>query len=141
MKHNIITILLLTFSIPTFSNEEILSVMKLKQCPDSPNCVSSQSHSTSHQIEPLSYRSSSEEAMQQIKQIMLAFPRTKLIEEKKQYLHVEFKTFIFRFVDDVEIIVDDSEKIIHLRSASRVGRSDFGTNRRRIEKIKSQFKQ
>jgi len=138
-----ITILIILFAFPvfSFSNEIRLTSMKLKQCPDSPNCVSSQSRSESHKISPLSYKSSAEEAMQQIKKIILALPRTTLIEEKNQYLHVEFKTFFLRFVDDVEIIVDDVEKKIHLRSASRVGHSDFGTNRRRIEEIKNKFLQ
>jgi uncharacterized protein (DUF1499 family) len=140
-KHTIITILLLTLPVPAFSIEEISAPMKLKQCPDSPNCVSSQSSSASHQISPLPYTSSVEEAMQKIKTVILAFPRTKIIAEKKHYLHAEFKTLIFRFVDDVEIVINDSEKLIHLRSASRVGRSDFGTNRRRIEEIKEKFLQ
>jgi len=87
----------------------------------------------------LPYKSSSEEAIQQIKKIILALPGAKLIEEKDQYLHFEFRTYFFRFVDDVEIVIDDSEKVIHLRSASRVGYSDFGTNRRRIEEIKNKF--
>ncbi|MCK5829650.1 MAG: DUF1499 domain-containing protein [Methylococcales bacterium] len=113
--------------------------MKLKQCPDSPNCVSSQSQSTSHYISPLTYKSSPEEATQHIKRIIMALPRTNLIEEKDQYLHFEIRTFMFRFVDDIEIIIDNSEKVIHLRSASRAGYSDFGTNRRRIEEIKNKF--
>jgi uncharacterized protein (DUF1499 family) len=129
------------YPVLAFSNQEILPTMKLKQCPNSPNCVSSQSDSETHQISPLSYQSSAEEALQQIKKTILDFPRTTLIEEKDQYLHVEFKSLIFRFVDDVEIIVDDSEKVIHLRSASRAGYSDLGTNRRRIEEIKNNFLQ
>lgn len=140
-KQKIVIISLLIFSISAFSNEEKLSVMKLKQCPDSPNCVSSQSTSASHKINSLPYNSSPEEAIQQIKKIILALSGTKLIEEKDQYLHFEFKSFVFRFIDDVEIVVDDSAKVIHLRSASRVGYSDFGANRRRIEKIKNKFTQ
>jgi uncharacterized protein (DUF1499 family) len=132
---------ILTLPVPAFPIKEILSVMKLKQCPTSPNCVSSQSQSELHKITPLLYKSSSEQAMQQIKKTILAFPRTKLIEEKEHYLHVEFRTLFFRFIDDVEIVIDDLEKVIHLRSASRVGHSDFGTNRRRIEEIKSKFMQ
>lgn len=140
LKQKIVIISLLTFSISAFSNEEKLSVMKLKQCPDSPNCVSSQSTSASHKINPLPYSSSPEEATQQIKKIILALSGTKLIEEKDQYLHFEFRSLVFRFIDDVEIVIDDSEKVIHLRSASRVGYSDFGANRRRIEKIKNKFR-
>ena len=137
----ILIAIILIYPVLAFSNQEIIPTMKLKQCPNSPNCVSSQSDSEAHQISPLSYQSSVEEAMQQIKKTILAFPRTTLIEEKDQYLHVEFKTLIFRFIDDVEIMVDDSKKVIHLRSASRVGYSDLGTNRRRIEEIKNNFLQ
>lgn len=140
LQHNIIAIILI-YPALVFSNQEIIPNMKLKQCPDSPNCVSSQSDSESHKISPLPYKSSAEEAMHHIKKTILAFPRTKLIEEKDQYLHVEFKSFIFRFIDDVEIIVDDSENVIHLRSASRVGHSDLGANLRRVEEIKNNFLQ
>jgi len=140
-KHNIIIFLLLTLPVSAFSNQKIIPNMKLKQCPNSPNCVSSQSDSESHHIEPLFYKLSDDEAMQKIKKTILAMPRTNLVEEKDHYLHVEFKSSVLRFVDDVEIIIDDSEKVIHLRSASRVGHSDFGANRRRIDEIKKNFLQ
>lgn len=139
-KHALIAVLFM-LPVTVFSIEDKFPMMKLKQCPGSPNCVSSQSDSEIHKISPLPYKSSYKEVMGQIKKVIFSFPRTKIVEEKKQYLHVEFKTFFFRFVDDVEIIIDDSEKMIHFRSASRVGHSDFGTNRRRIEEIKSKFLQ
>jgi uncharacterized protein (DUF1499 family) len=53
------------------------------------------------------------------------------------YLHVEFTSFVFQFVDDVEFLADDAVKILHVRSASRVGHSDFGANWRRIETIRA----
>ncbi|MCF6205021.1 MAG: DUF1499 domain-containing protein [Methylococcaceae bacterium] len=140
-KQTILIFLLFTLPVSVFSNQKIILNMKLKQCPNSPNCVSSQSDSKSHYIEPLSYKSSDDEAMQKIKKTILTMPRTKLVEEKNHYLHVEFKSSILRFVDDVEIIIDDSEKVIHFRSASRVGHSDFGANRRRINEIKKLFLQ
>lgn len=134
-------ILLLLISTTVFSNENILSMKPLNQCPDSPNCVSSQSHSPSHKISPLPYTSSPDEVIQYIKKVMLTFPRTTFTEEKDNYLHIEFKSLIFRFIDDVEIIIDETEKMIHFRSASRVGHSDLGVNRRRIEKIKIKITQ
>ncbi len=140
-KHTIIIFLLFTLPSSAFSNQKIIPNMKLKQCPSSPNCVSSQSESESHHIEPLPYKSSGDEAMQKIKNTILAMPRTNLVEEKDHYLHIEFKSSVLRFVDDVEIIIDDSEKVIHLRSASRIGHSDFGANRRRINEIKKNFLQ
>lgn len=132
-------ILLLTLPALAFSNEKILPMKTLKQCPDSPNCVSSQSHSALHKISPSPYKSPTKDTLQRIKKTILALPRTTLIKEEALYLHIEFKSFIFRFIDDVEIVLDDSEKMIHFRSASRVGHSDLGANRRRIEEIKAKI--
>jgi uncharacterized protein (DUF1499 family) len=64
-------------------------------------------------------------------------PRTKLVEENDSYLHYEFTSLLFRFVDDVEFLFDDESKTIHFRSASRTGYGDFGVNRRRMEVIRS----
>ena len=64
-------------------------------------------------------------------------PRATIIEETGQYMHVEFRSRIFGFVDDVEFLVDD--RVIQVRSASRVGRSDLGVNRKRIEALRLQF--
>ena len=113
--------------------------MKLKTCPDSPNCVSSQSSDKAHYVQPIAFTSSATEALQQMKKIILAFPRTQLVSENKQSLHFEFKTRFMKYVDDVEIIIDDIDKVIHIRSASRTGYSDFGVNRKRVEKIRKKF--
>ncbi|MGR9073995.1 MAG: DUF1499 domain-containing protein, partial [Gammaproteobacteria bacterium] len=113
--------------------------MKLRPCPDSPNCVSSLSESASHRIAPIAYNTSAEEALEKIKSVLLSFPRTRLLSEADRYLHVEFKTAFFKFTDDVEIVLDDEEKLIHLRSASRAGYWDFGVNRSRVEAIRTKF--
>jgi uncharacterized protein (DUF1499 family) len=63
--------------------------------------------------------------------------RIKTVQER--YIHAEFTSFLFRFVDDVEFLLDDGSKTIHVRSASRVGYSDLGVNRRRVEAIRSRF--
>jgi len=57
------------------------------------------------------------------------------------YLHVEFRSTLFRFVDDVEFVIDEPQGLIHIRSASRVGYSDLGANRKRMEKIRLAFQQ
>jgi len=67
-------------------------------------------------------------------------PRTTIVREETDYLKAECRSALFRFVDDVEILFDDAEKRIHFRSASRVGRSDFGVNRNRMEEIRAAFK-
>ncbi len=72
---------------------------------------------------------------------MSELPRTKIITESENYLHVECTSFLFRFVDDLEILLDDQQKLIHFRSASRVGYSDLGVNRQRVELIKEKLSQ
>jgi len=75
--------------------------------------------------------------MSDLKKIIAGMKRAVIISETNTYLHIEFTSAFFRFVDDVEFFVDDTEKKIHVRSASRIGYSDFGVNRGRVEKIRS----
>ncbi len=65
--------------------------------------------------------------------------RARIITAQKGYIHAEFTSFLFRFVDDVEFVLDEGSKTIHVRSASRVGYSDLGVNRKRVEAIRSRF--
>jgi uncharacterized protein (DUF1499 family) len=108
---------------------------KFQPCPKSPNCVSTQSKDEKRKMEPLKYYSTLEEAKSKIKGIINSFKRTTLITEEDNYLHFEFRTATFKFVDDVEFYFDDSAKIIHFRSASRVGWSDMGVNKKRMKKV------
>ncbi|MEL7497827.1 MAG: DUF1499 domain-containing protein [Planctomycetota bacterium] len=108
----------------------------LAECPESPNCVATQSGNDSQRMEPVSYEGSSEAIIEKIKStVETKFARTKLISETEHYLHFEFTSLIFRFVDDVEFLIDDTSKQIHFRSASRVGYSDLGANRKRMQTI------
>jgi len=75
----------------------------------------------------------------ELKSIVERLPRTEIIEQKDGYLNAEFCSAIFRFVDDVEFLVEPESQRIHFRSASRVGRSDLGANRKRMELIRSMF--
>ncbi len=110
---------------------------KLAPCPSTPNCVSSQSSDKEHAIEPLSYTGEAKEAMARLAGIVRAMPRVQVITEKDDYLYAEFTSLIFRFVDDLEFFPDDSAKRIHVRSASRLGSSDLGVNRKRVEAIRN----
>ena len=110
---------------------------KLKPCPDSPNCVSSQaSKEDSHFIEPITYISPRSDEQNRLKTVISSLPRTQLIKEENGYLYYEFTSLIMRYVDDVEFYLDDTTKLIHIRSASRLGKSDLGVNRKRIETIR-----
>ena len=108
---------------------------KFQPCPKSPNCVSTQSEDEKHRMEPLSYNTSIDEAKTKIKDIIGSFKRTKLITENDNYLHFEFRTATFKFVDDVEFYFDDSSKLIHFRSAAQKGYSDMGVNKKRMKKV------
>jgi uncharacterized protein (DUF1499 family) len=109
----------------------------LRPCPSSPNCVSTRAQDESHAIAPYRYRTSKAEAKEVLKTTIRSLPRTKLTEEDDTYLHYEFTSFLFRFVDDVEFVLDDETKTIHFRSASRTGYGDLGVNRRRMEELRS----
>ncbi|TFG02541.1 MAG: DUF1499 domain-containing protein [Promethearchaeota archaeon] len=112
---------------------------KFHPCPEYPNCVSSQSTDEMHQIDPIKYTTSKEEAMDKITNIIKNSKRTKIVTQEDDYIHAVFRTALLRFVDDVEFYFDDNEKTIHFKSASRVGRNDWGVNRKRMEKIREQF--
>ena len=132
-------IIVLFVSLPVYSTQQNAETMKLKPCPESPNCVSSQSSDKAHYIQPIAFTNSPTEALQKMKKIILALPRTRLVSEDKQSLHFEFKTRFMNYVDDVETIIDTANKLMHIRSASRTGYSDFGVNRRRVEQIRKNF--
>ncbi|MCF6138975.1 DUF1499 domain-containing protein [Pseudalkalibacillus berkeleyi] len=112
---------------------------QLKECPSSPNCVSSQTEKESHYISPISYNGSSQHALATLVNVLKKMKRTKIVEEEPDYIHVECKSKVFRFTDDVEFLFDTENKVIEVRSASRKGYSDFGVNRKRMEKIRQQF--
>ena len=112
---------------------------KFHPCPDSPNCVSTQSPNEKHKIVPIKYNTSLQEAKNKILKIIDSLKRTKIITDTENYIHIEFRTALFKFVDDVEFFFNDSEKLIHFRSAARLGYSDMGVNRKRMENITKLF--
>ena len=112
---------------------------RLKPCPDSPNCVSSFETDPSHYVEPIHYKGSKADARQKLLSILHATKRVKVVTSEEHYIHAEFTSRIFRFVDDVEFYMDEKAPVIHVRSASRVGYSDLGANRKRAEEIRRQF--
>ncbi|NER33355.1 MAG: DUF1499 domain-containing protein [Oscillatoria sp. SIO1A7] len=112
---------------------------KLQPCPGSPNCVSSQSTDKEHKIEPLQYNSAPAEAFAKLKAVIEKTDNAKIISEKDNYLYAEFTSALMGFVDDVEFYIDEAAGLIQVRSASRLGQSDLGANRTRIETIRTQF--
>jgi uncharacterized protein (DUF1499 family) len=112
---------------------------KFSPCPDSPNCVSSQSVKNSHFIEPLHFAGSRADARQKLINILNNTKRVHLVKVEADYIQAEFRSLIFRFVDDVEFYFPSEETLIHVKSASRTGYYDFGANRRRVERLRSAF--
>lgn len=110
---------------------------KLAACPSSPNCVSSQSQDDEHRIEPLRYQGTPTEAIAQLKTTIESLPRTKIIQTTDNYIYAEFTSALMGFVDDVEFYVNPAEPMIEVRSASRLGESDLGVNRQRVEAIRT----
>ena len=113
---------------------------KFSPCPDSPNCVSSQGVDNAHYIEPLQYAGSLVDARQQLIDMLESKKRVRLVKVETDYVHAEFRSRIFQFVDDVEFYFPPEESVIHVKSASQSGYYDFGANRRRVEWLRSAFK-
>ncbi len=108
----------------------------LLACPNSPNCVSTMATEESQAIAPYRFQKPLYEAKAELIQIFSEFPRTDLFKEEEYYLHFEVRSFLFRYVDDVEFRFDEARKTIHFRSAARSGYYDFGVNRKRMEGLR-----
>ena len=110
---------------------------KLSPCPDTPNCVSSDSTGSNDSISAIKIDSSKPDLWHSIREAVLELPRTIIVSETSDYLHAECKSAFFGFVDDLELHLRASENIIAIRSASRLGSSDFGVNRKRVEQLRN----
>lgn len=110
----------------------------LPPCPSSPNCVSSLATDKAHFIEPLSGARSAEQARLALTETLKALDRVEWNAASDRHIQATFTSLIFRFVDDVDFVILDSGDI-NVRSASRVGHSDLGANRRRIEDLRKRF--
>ncbi len=112
---------------------------RLSPCPASPNCVSSLSSDRKHAVEPLRYAGSRDEGRQKLLAFLNSLARVRVVQADNDYVHAEFQSRIFRFIDDVEFCFAEDDGIIHVRSASRVGYADLGANRKRVEHIRRAF--
>ncbi len=112
---------------------------KLLPCPPSPNCISSTAQDDVHATPAFYFAGPSTAAWQALTAIIKAMERAEIVSQTGTYLHVEFTSALFHFVDDAEFLLNHQASKIEVRSASRLGRSDFGVNRKRIEKIKKIF--
>jgi uncharacterized protein (DUF1499 family) len=110
---------------------------QLAPCPASPNCVSSQASDPQHQIAPIIDRGDAAPVWADLKALIVSLPNTQIVAETENYLYAEFTSKFMGFVDDVEFYRTDGT--IQVRSASRLGESDLGVNRQRIEMIREKL--
>jgi len=111
----------------------------LAPCPGKPNCVRSGATDERHAIAPIAARSPLPVALAELVRIAAAMPGARVVVERDDYAHLEFETPLMGFVDDVEFAIDAGAGVIQVRSASRIGTSDFGVNRQRIEKLRGAY--
>lgn len=107
---------------------------KLASCPNTPNCVNSQNSDPKSKIAPLP-----PVAIDELKKVIESMERTKIIDSNDSYLYAEFTSKLMGYVDDVEFYLDRSQNVLHVRSASRLGKSDLGVNRKRVEEIRAKL--
>jgi uncharacterized protein (DUF1499 family) len=112
------------------------TVAALPGCPASPNCVSSQNADAEHTIAPLKLAGDPAGEWSALREVIQALGG-ELKRGDARYLHFEFRSRIFGFVDDVECLLNETAGQVEIRSASRVGYSDLGVNRRRVEAIRA----
>lgn len=110
---------------------------RLTPCPSSPNCVSSDDADPAHLVSAFALITPTRDTWRGVKSTIAGLPRTKIIAETDDYLHAECSSAVFGFVDDLELHLRPAESLIAVRSAARLGHSDFGVNRRRVEKLRS----
>ena len=111
----------------------------LAPCPAAPNCVSSLAEDARHAVPPLRFDGEAEAAWRRLGTLVDALPGARRITQGPGRLHFEFRSSFFGFVDDVEFVLDPANRRIDVRSASRVGWSDLGANRRRVTDIARRF--
>ena len=115
-----------------------LSHNQLLPCPSTPNCVCSENPVQSGFAAPLRFTGHPDESWQRARETITAMGG-RIVEENNHYLHAVFTSRFFRFIDDLELRLDETAGVIHFRSASRIGYSDLGVNSKRIETLRSLF--
>jgi uncharacterized protein (DUF1499 family) len=113
----------------------------LAPCSARPNCVSSHATLPPHAIAPLQLGGDPAAAMARLEAVVRTQPGARVVAAAPRYLRAEFVSRVLGFVDDVEFVPDPAAGVIHVRSASRLGYSDFGANRARVEAIRAAFDQ
>lgn len=110
---------------------------RLAPCPPTPNCVCSDAGGAPHAIAPLAIAGSPSEAWRVVREAVVDLPRTRIVRDAGDYVHAECRSALFGFVDDLELHLRPGEGTIAMRAAARLGYSDLGVNRRRVERLRA----
>lgn len=111
---------------------------RLAPCPSSPNCVSSRAADEQHWVHPLRYQAERARARAQLLAVLDGMERVEIVQADENYIHAQFSSAVFGFVDDTEFLLDPPG-FIQLRAAARSGYYDFDVNRERVERIRVRF--
>lgn len=111
----------------------------LAPCPATPNCVASAAGDDAHRIAPIAYQGEASAAMAKLAKAVAAQPGATIVAQRDDYLYATFQTPLMGFVDDVEFLATPGRGAIDVRSASRLGYSDLGVNRKRVEVLRAAF--
>ena len=111
---------------------------RLRDCPSSPNCVCSDASRDSQRVAAFRLAKAPVAAWRSLREAVEALPRTRVITDTGSYLHAECKSALFGFVDDLELQLR-AEGLVAVRSASRIGHSDLGVNRKRVRAIRGEL--
>jgi uncharacterized protein (DUF1499 family) len=136
----IIFFLLLSGTIFMTTTAEATPTKSLPPCLNTPNCVSSQAKDEQHYIAPFKISGNPLKAWEEFRKEITQRKRMIITHETETTLHAEATSLVFHFVDDIDAILDVDAGLIHIRSASRIGHSDFGVNRKRIETFREQLR-
>lgn len=112
---------------------------RLSECPTSPNCVSTQTDQEEKRMDALVFTKDLETTKSLIKEILSERQRTTIETENENYIHAVVESKWIKFKDDVEFYFDQKDEVVHFRSASRVGYSDFGVNKNRMGAISQHY--
>jgi len=112
---------------------------RLASCGRRLNCVCSQAEAGDAQryVAPMPFKGSAAEAIAAAGRAVESMARARVVREAGNYLHAEFRSKLMGYVDDVEFTFDAGAGVLHVRSASRLGRRDFGVNRERVEALRA----
>jgi uncharacterized protein (DUF1499 family) len=112
------------------------NTLALAGCSPLPNCVSSTTVIFYNRTQPFELALPAEEAWPKIKEVVARMARTEIVEENDVYLHTQCKSRVFRFVDNLELLLQPEKKNIAVRSSSAIAIFDFGVNRWRIHQLR-----